>query len=190
MLKIFTFYILLFSFNSFSMVPVMVEKPESLYVRQLTPVWCWAATAEAIFNYYHPNDPKSQYSIAMNNPNSYRFDKVEPYVIENIYNDYLLHKVLTSVTHHPEITPFSTKDVKELIRTNNPVIVQQNFHVRIIIGYYEFGAFTNFIVFDPGSYLSFNPDVYLVQEHSLQNEFLTPLAMMMILKPNPILGKK
>lgn len=173
--------ILFFSLNTMAMVPRMVENADKLYENQKTPVWCWAATSSSLYNYYH-DVKKTQESIVLNNPNSLRADKVEPYSIINIYDDYLLHHVLNSNQYQSVFKPFKTKETKQLIDLNHPVIVQQNFHVRIIVGYYEFQGITSFIVFDPASYLSFEPSVYLVPENSLESNVFGSMAMMLFLE--------
>src|SRR5690606_8342864 len=101
-----------------------VSNAEKLFVHQQSPVWCWAATSQALFNYHHENKKLDQLNLALNNPHATHPQKHNPYYItlDENGNDYLLDK-LSDEKLIPFLNTFKNKTVKNLIDKNHPVIL-------------------------------------------------------------------
>ena len=165
----------LFSFSSFAIVPHEVPNSERLFLRQNSPWWCWVAMSQALFNYHHkPEEHKYEAGIILGMPNSITSDRVEPYSISNekilfpeASYDYLLDTVLTSNSYKSKLEPYTEEKVLALLNKNQPVMLSYQFHVRMIYGYFKVGREVFYLIHDPGSWLNFNPDQYIIPANSL-----------------------
>lgn len=181
-------FIYLISLPIFAMVPKVVPNSESLFIRQHTPVWCWAATSSALYNYYHPQKTVTQESIAFKNPYVTNDNYIVPYsnpIKQSIpaTHDYLLDEVLSSSTHKGYLKYFSISKAVKLLDSGNPFMLAQNFHVMIIYGYFKLQEHTYFLIFDPnGENFGVNPFMY-ASENNLVNMFGEPMAVMIFMKP-------
>lgn len=177
-----TFLILiLFSFNAIAFVKTSVKNEEELFINQRTNVWCWAATAEALFNYHNKDAMIDQEGLAINNP--YTKDPVVPYYFQSDENgdDYLINALKTK-KYRPRLRQFSKAKAIELIDHNTPFTISQNNHVRIVFAYINWGTQTTFFIFDPGSHLMNQPSVYAVDSSHFFSILNMPLGSMMYLE--------
>lgn len=180
------FFILLLAFSStriYAMVPYIVNNEEQLFVNQHTPVWCWAAMAEALYN-YHNEDKKYQDEIARNNPYAQHIEKWDMYSVQNLQDDYLLTNVLWSEKYKPNVNLFDEQKVISLLDKNHPVVVGQFAHVVMIYGYLKIGETVNFLIFDPGAHLSFMPNISLVNSWRFGNVFEGSKSIILYLDEN------
>lgn len=181
MKTLFAILFFIFSNNTFAQGFKTIKHPHNVFIRQMTPVWCWAATAEALHNYSNP-EIKSQEIIANENPNAFDktvYTKVEPYFMGDIIDpyipmarvvkfkpeeDYLLSQVLGSKTHKAQFGLFDGEKVRELIDNDQPVILNYNAHMMMIFGYFDVGGHYFYYIYDPNSLnLGTNPIYYYAE---------------------------
>lgn len=172
-MKIICALFLIITTSGWSMVPNEVPHAEKLFVRQLTPVWCWAAMAEGLSKYYHAK-PKQQELIASGNPYPVSGNPVSVYYINpaRINNqsapDYLLDEVLGDFQYRADLESFNHAKVLNLLASGNPVMISKGGHVTMIYGYTKIGEEIFYNIFDPNAYAFLNPETFLVHQYEFE----------------------
>lgn len=139
----------------------IIKNPESVFIRQMNEWSCWAATAEALHNYSSSvEDMKSQEIIKNENPHAFDkgvYDKIDPYFLgtveveANPENDYLLGQVLSSKKYQAKFVNFNGAKVRDLIDSDQPVILNYDAHMMMIFGYFKAGGNYFYYIYDPNS---------------------------------------
>lgn len=173
------------------MVPVLVQEPEKLFVSQETPVWCWAATASALRNYFHPESVVFQSDIALNNPNVKDNNYVVPYFAGSKFlipsaHDYLIDDVLSSARYQGHFKAFSARKAKELLNDSHPFSLVMNNHIFIVYGYFQSDYIAYFLLFDPNSLNWGNNPFSFISQYHLENYFGETSASMIFMQSKDI----
>jgi hypothetical protein len=171
---------------SYAMYGYTVPNYEKLHVNQKCIMSCWAATAEAIYNYINPTDKKTQDDIVMSNPNVKDGNFCVPTLLSYNFglggSDYLLDTVLSNDQYMGNIIFRPGEDeldfIKKELHKNKPMITFYDFHARIIYGYFQLGDQTYLQLFNPASFFAsytepfFNPWEILNYQEVINRKFI------------------
>ena len=190
MKKLLVSLLLLMSFNLFAIVEHQVERAEVLFKPQQTFVWCWAATASGLYEFYN-QDVKSQEEIAHHNPNIFLNGNPYPHVTMYFFpakvlfpasHDYLVDDVLSNEKFQAYVRLFDEDFVKFKLQNKDPVALIYNQHVVTAYGYFNIGNEFFVKIYDPGAAYTFSSNFYYINIKQFSNVFKEPMAFMMFLE--------
>jgi len=190
MKKTLTTFILLISFNIFAIVEHNVDRAEVLFKPQNTFVWCWAATASGLYEFYN-NDFKSQEEIAHKNPNFFVTGNPNPHVTMYFFpakalfpasHDYLVDTVLSNDKFQAYVRLFDEEFVKFKLQNNEPVALIYNQHIVTAYGYFNIDNEFFVKIYDPGAAFTFSSNFYYLNIKQFSNIFKEPMAIMLFLE--------
>jgi hypothetical protein len=112
-----------------------ISNKNKLVVQQINPSWCWAASIEAVYNYFDLNINqefivKDFFNIKNLLPQDYVLDNAR---VSSNSDVYLKDKYLDNSQISSKIIAIS--DIKKNIDDNRPVIAMFSNHVVIVVGY-------------------------------------------------------
>lgn len=190
MKKLLVTFLLLMSFNLFAIVEHQVERAEVLFKPQHTFVWCWAATASGLYEFYN-KEMKSQEEIANKNPNYFITGNPHPQVTmyftpEKILfpasHDYLVDDVLSNNKFQAYFRLFEEDFVKFKLKNKEPVALIYNQHVVTAYGYFTIGNEFFVKIYDPGAAYTFSSNFYYIHIKQFSNIFKEPMAFMIFIE--------